>query len=144
MSRRGATLVGSGLLVVLVLSGCSPAVQFGARLNADGTVDYITCNDWGSPPIHVDFVLGREDGPVEWQANPLTESDLNGEVVHFGENPEGFAGSRALPVPDEWDRVQFGFSNIRRDELVVGQWVWETGEPSFVPDRPCIDVPEGE
>lgn len=143
MIRRAGVAVCLALCGLAVLSGCTPAVQFGARLNADGTVDYITCNDWGSPSICVDYEWGREDGPIEWQAASPADSDLNGVVVHYGETPAGFTGPAAAPVPAEWDRVQFGFSNIGRDELVVGEWVWETGEPSFVPDRPCVDVPEG-
>jgi len=133
----------AALAVVLLLSGCSPAIEFAVRLNADDTVDYYVCRDWTDiGRVRVDYEVGREDGPTEWVADSSGQADPDFAAVIYGQAPEGFKTTVLADPPPQWDRVRFGFGNMRRDQLEVGHWVWNPSYP-WVPAKPCegADLP---
>lgn len=139
MGRRakGAGIVA---LIALALSGCSQPPDGGVRLNADGTIDFIVC---GGPETIVEVTyLGIERTPTfdgtTWRGTWTDPDRLPGQVVHYGD--PGYTAEILLNPPAGWTDVVANGVYADREDLTVGEWVWFTSDPDWVPRRPCEGV----
>lgn len=121
--------------VLALLTGCTPALDYGVRLNADNTVDYVVCYSGGSSlNVRVDYTVPGESNPLEWEGELISPSDHR-SVVHYGD--ERYSSIILAPPPEGWTTVSVESREVRRDELELGHWVWFTQALPFVPDQPC-------
>lgn len=135
-SRAVPRLAAFALVVACapVLAGCSPASNVAVRLNADGTVDFLSCQ---SQEV-VDEVVAN----VYVRTDESTMIDL----VLEGSTPDAVDPGDILrflgaPADDSWDRLYvgvygagFGSSGreypsslstvVDRSSLEVGEWEW--------------------
>lgn len=129
----------SGLLVIglLALTACTPPTRYGARLNEDGTVDFVLC-DMTPASVEVDYspYFGND-----WEGEASTTATLT-PVVRYGS--ELYEASVLRLPPDDWTTVTFNGLSADRSDLTEGEWTWFTEPIVFVPDRPCSKVSERE
>jgi hypothetical protein len=144
--RRSGVVVG-GVGVMLLLSSCSVPAEWAARLNDDGTIDYLDCYS-DLDHFEVDFRMPDEsylDESPEWQAEIDNESvsgmrSASVEVAYYGELPDGWIETvRAARSPGAWTFVSTNAGFAERDDLVEGEWVWFTNDDNWawIPPQPC-------
>lgn len=128
-------------VLLLALSGCTPAAKWGMRLNADGTVDFVQCGSRPSRPV-VNYHLKNDPaGVVEWEAVADEQTDRS-SVVRYGDDK--YNSVVLLPPPDDWEYVTANSLWVERHELEVGHWVWSTADLPWVPGRPCDGLTDAE
>lgn len=150
-SARRVNVLFAGMALLGLLAGCTPGTprDYGVRLNADGTIDFVDCNG-----VLGDFVVrftGTEgvyddDAPTQWEVDRSASSRIY-QVIEYGTAPEASNTTKLELPPVDWLWVSFGSESWRtgymepRSELVEGEWVWRTDEFwSFVPDHACAEV----
>ena len=134
--RRGVSAVAAAIAAGMLLTSCTPGIPFGARLNADGTVDHVVC--YGDYGVHVDYISPSES-VVEWEPlDAAGERIQGGGVLYYGQALQGVP-TQAAPPPEDWTEVDLTVGDFLRSELEEGRWVWETEYVAFIPDRPCGD-----
>ncbi len=103
--------------LVAVLAGCSATHPAAVRVNADGSVDYVTCvsdaDDWYTAVYESE---DQEEG-VELMPEGQLASSAEGVVVHFA------------PPEAEWHSMTIGasyFSSVRiyADSFTTDEWKW--------------------
>lgn len=131
-----------GVVVVLaLLSGCTVPPEWAARLNADGSIDYLNCRASLSS-IEVDFHVNDDDWDAEpeWLVTTGHDDSATVDVALYGEVPEGWRVERTehRPPPD-WYYVSTSIGSAYRTELVEGEWVWFRNgtDWAWIPPRPC-------
>ena len=137
--RRVLGAVSAAVLIVFSLAGCTPGRDYGVRLNADGTIDFALCEQYGSYEVTVDFEInGVDPGTPEWvMRRPWGE--YSGQVlVPYGVPPQPYESSILQAPPAEWVSVMFDGHYAERNDLVVGEWYWSTRSYQWEPDRPCV------
>lgn len=115
---------------------------FGLRLNADGSVDAVSCYDLG-PSFRVAYVLQDEldddEWPDDWVLFVGPEADHSGPtVVRYGDEPLGTTSSVLEDPPRGWVVVSTTVGTADRDELVTDEWIWfHTSAYPWEPEHPC-------
>lgn len=128
-------LVGAAAIaVVAAVTSCTPGIPYGARLNADGTVDHVVCS--GEYGVRVDYV-SADESVVEWDPRDASGERVEaGGVLYYGQSLQGVP-TESAPPPEDWAAVDLTVGEFERSDLEVGTWVWETEFLAFMPDRPC-------
>jgi hypothetical protein len=140
MRRLGAG-VALGVLVAIALAGCTEAPDFGVRLNDDNTIDFVICGS-EQDEVEVNYRANNENvNLVEWRAR-VAEGDHPNSVVLYGESE--YESSVLIAPPEDWVYVTANWAAAERNQLSVGEWTWVTGEPPFVPSRPCDGLSASE
>jgi len=124
-----------------VLAGCTAASNVAVRLNADGTVDVLTCQSQEVVDEVVANVYIRTDEStvvdLELEGTPPA-AVIPGDVMHFSDPP----------ADDSWDRMYIALYGtglsasdreypsslstvVDRASLDVGEWTW----PFWTTDR---------
>lgn len=143
--KRIAAVALVGILTV-GLTSCSVPAEWAARLNADGSVDYLSC--YGPlDSIEVDFIYSAESdpAPVEWAAEISSGSlsDVRSssiDVAYYGEVPAEWNETvPAVEPPERWEYVSTSAGFAERVDLVEGSWVWFTNDDhwAWIPPQPC-------
>ena len=140
------------MVVLGLLAGCTPGTpqDYGVRLNADGTIDFVDCNGLEGDVVvrFADEVnaLFDETALPQWEVRRTKLGRLF-SVIEYGTSFSGETTIALDPPPPDWLWVAFGNdpSNSMyvepRSELVEGEWVWRNDEFwSFVPSHACAEV----
>jgi hypothetical protein len=131
------------IALVVLLSSCSVPREWAARLNADGSIDYLSCWD-DLEEIEVDYVAaGETEGTIAWRVHRNEASDagmmltLTVDVAYYGQVPQGWT----VDVPEhrpprDWDRIDTPAGFAARDDLREGEWAWFTNgyDWPWIPD----------
>ncbi|MBX3194309.1 MAG: hypothetical protein KF727_04320 [Microbacteriaceae bacterium] len=133
MRRRRVAAASAMLAVVALVSSCSVPAEWAARLNADGSVDYLSCWD-DLEEIEVDYAApGETADTIEWRAHRSGMSDsgmlltMPVDVAYYGQVPPDWT----IDVPEhrppsDWIRVSTSAGFAMRDDLREGEWIWFT------------------
>jgi hypothetical protein len=143
MRRRGAVAAGVAVFALILLTSCSVPREWAARLNADGSIDYLSC--WADlEEIEVDYVAsGEREGAIAWRAHRSGVSDggmmraLPVDVAYYGEVPQDWIVDVAEHrPPQDWTRVDTPAGYAARVDLREGEWVWFTNgyDWPWIPD----------
>lgn len=128
------------VLLALSLTGCSPAHYGGVRLHTDGTVDFALC-DYPIRSIYVDYYVDGELDPVEsWSAHRSGDGRDDPLAFEYGVVPSGFTNDFTPKRPPiDWSAVSTPAGGFSRDQLLEGEWVWNTPTWPFpwIPAQPC-------
>lgn len=62
---------------------------------------------------------------------------LNGDGTVDAVECDRFPSAERIATVDDWEVVNVFGTQLRRDELVEGEWVWRTSMLAFEPNRPC-------
>ena len=149
--RRGGVLI-VGVLALALLASCTPGTpeDYGIRLNADGTIDFVDCNGIQGHVVvrfsDEEITANDDTLPIQWDVRRTASGRLY-DVIHYGETPAESETVRLEPPPPDWVWVSFGGGRYspgyteQRSELVEGEWVWRNDEVwSFVPEHACAEV----
>ncbi len=132
-----------GAAAVVLLSSCTPPSEYGVRLNADDTIDFVFCTGfYGDGDLIVDYQLDEDDvDRPEWVMTFEGYSRLDRIPIEYGIAPSILTTVLLEDPPADWVSVTFGSEFVERSELVVDEWLWSTELYPWVPDRPCTTVP---
>lgn len=126
--------------LAFLLAGCSPAERSAIRLNADGTIDFVSCVavDGVSEASATTSFRSGPNGQVD--DSTAVSVDLHPSIDHL----DAGQGIEFVGVPGEWDRLDIyvkgssssdaTFGHAERDNLTVGQWRW-MDEDGILPSR---------
>lgn len=138
-TQRVIGAVSAAALALMTLTSCTPGVDYGVRLNADGTIDLALCEKYGSYEVVVDYMVdGSDSGTPEWvMRRPWGE--YSGQVIAlYGDAPTPYETSTLRPPPSDWVSVVFDGHEADRNDLTVGEWLWSTSTYPWEPDYPCV------
>lgn len=128
LSRRAPSVIAL-VVVVALLTGCSYVNRVAARLNADGSLDFATCDARNADAFDVEWIYPSDSTITP---PPPTRTPIVGDV----EQGDVFRLNTTTP-PDGWLAVSVdsvghssgwisGYFDIA--DLVGGEWVWnQTG-----------------
>lgn len=143
MRRRLATGGAAFVALCALLTGCSVPEHGGARLNADGTIDYVLCSPGHNDVIEVDYWLDGESqsspSDPEWHASPSQGAPDAPLVVRYGRLPIGYSQARpTADPPSGWDWVSTPGGSFNRDDLIEDEWYWNIESAwAWIPNHPC-------
>ncbi len=150
MTRRRIRALAVLLVVTAILTGCSPAHHGGVRLHANGTVDFALC-DFPVRSIYVDYYVDGQRDPVEsWSAHRSGDGRYDPIAFEYGVVPPGFTNDFPLKRPPrDWTVVSTPAGGFHREDLLEGEWVWNTPTWPFpwIPAQPCGGIsvdPDGD
>lgn len=132
-----------GAAAVVLLGSCTPPSEYGVRLNADDTIDFVLCTGYyGDGDLIVDYQLDEDDvDDPEWVMTSEEPARLDRILIEYGIAPVEPKSIHLEDPPADWVSVTFGWEYAERSELVVDEWLWSTEFYPWIPDRPCTTVP---
>jgi hypothetical protein len=141
----------AGLAVVLVggslaLSACSPGVPIALHVEGD-IIDIAFCETFDAANVEIDFskypppFMGPKYSIGMWRASGPTTTFGNGVPVSL--SLAGWTFDDAGPIPDEWERIDWTFSDehgtwvasefIFDDDVTSDDWTWQQGFNTLEP-----------